>query len=99
MPATVAGRLTHGVGIGLGEGETKAHREEAVGALLGYGQRPTGHRDEGDRPQDLESFVLGVGHRSAPGVRDGGGRRVPGTGGALIVTVPAGAGARLLGPV
>ncbi|WP_031031555.1 hypothetical protein [Streptomyces sp. NRRL WC-3725] len=36
MPATVAGKLAGGVGVRLGEGEDEAHREEALGALLGY---------------------------------------------------------------
>ncbi|MFF4487893.1 hypothetical protein ACFY0F_15605 [Streptomyces sp. NPDC001544] len=36
MPAQVADRLADRVGVGLGDGETGEHREEAAGALLGY---------------------------------------------------------------
>ncbi|CAM5526864.1 MULTISPECIES: hypothetical protein [Streptomyces] len=36
MPATIAGKLAGGVGVRLGEDEKKDHREEALGALLGY---------------------------------------------------------------
>ncbi|MGW2458122.1 hypothetical protein ACWC2M_03660 [Streptomyces sp. NPDC001761] len=36
VPATIAGKLAGGAGVRLGEGEDKEHREEALGALLGY---------------------------------------------------------------
>ncbi|GAA3045568.1 hypothetical protein [Streptomyces glomeratus] len=36
MPAQVADRLADRTGAGLGEGEAKSNREQAVGAVLGY---------------------------------------------------------------
>jgi hypothetical protein len=36
MPAEVADRLVNRAGIGMGAGEAKSNREQAIGALLGY---------------------------------------------------------------
>ncbi|MEU6809933.1 hypothetical protein ABZ920_13225 [Streptomyces sp. NPDC046831] len=36
VPAQVAERLADRTGVGLGEGDTRSHRAEAAGALLGY---------------------------------------------------------------